>query len=320
MAATYLVTGGAGFIGSHLTTALIERGERVRVYDNFSSGRESNLAHLAEARRSGQLDIVRADIRDTEALQAALQGAEVVFHEAADASVPHSVADPVTTLQINVVGTQQVLLAARDARVRRVVFASSCAIYGDAPAQPKREDQAPAPLSPYAIHKLTDEYLCASFTRLYGLETVALRYFNAYGPRQDPNSEYSAVIPRFLTAIHAGETPTVYGDGEQTRDFIFVGDIVAANLLAASAGPEAVGQVINIGSGERTTLNAILAIARALLGTERAARYEAPRPGDIRDSLADISRARALLGFTPSIPLRKGLAWTLESLATPVVR
>lgn len=314
----YLVTGGAGFIGSHLTTTLIQRGEHVRVFDNFSTGRAANLAHITNSACAGQLEIIRGDIRDRAALHQALQGVEVVFHEAADASVPHSVADPETTLQINVVGTQEVLLAARNTGVRRVVFASSCAIYGDAPAQPKREDHAPAPLTPYAVHKLTGEHLCASFTRLYGLETVALRYFNVFGPRQDPKSEYAAVIPRFLTALRSGEAPTVYGDGEQTRDFIAVGDIVAANLLAASSGSHTVGQVFNVGSGTRTSLNGILDAARTLLGADVSAHYTDPRPGDIRDSLADISRAHDMLGFTPSISLRAGLALTLEALTTPV--
>lgn len=308
MAGTYLVTGGAGFIGSHLAQALLERGASVRVFDNLSAGRESNLAVL-----QGQAEIIRADVRDLAAVQAAIRGVEVVFHEAAIASVPQSVADPLGSLEVNVTGTQHVLLAARDAGVRRVVFASSSAIYGDSPVLPKEESMAPCPLSPYALHKLTGEHLCRLFTQLYGLETVALRYFNIFGPRQDPASEYAAVIPRFLTALLEGRRPTVFGDGEQTRDFTSITNVVQANLLAAES-PAAVGQAINIGCGERISLNEVLRIAGNLLGVEVTAEYQAPRVGDVRESVADISLARRLLGYAPTVSFREGLARLLDAL------
>ncbi len=308
MTARYVVTGGAGFIGSHIAQTLLQRGASVRILDNLSSGRESNLAVL-----EGQAEIVRGDVRDLEAVRAAVAGAEVVFHEAAIASVPQSIADPLGSLETNITGTQHILLAARNAGVRRVVYASSSAIYGDAPILPKEERMAPSPMSPYALHKLTGEYLCSLFTRLYGLETVALRYFNVFGPRQDPASEYAAVIPRFLSALRDGQRPVVFGDGEQTRDFVYIGNVVQANLLAAEA-PEAVGQAINIGCGERISLNALLRIAGELLGVAVHAEYRPPRAGDVRDSLADIQLARRLLGYTPTVSFRDGLARTLEAL------
>jgi nucleoside-diphosphate-sugar epimerase len=305
---TYLVTGGAGFIGSHIAATLLERGETVRVFDNLITGREINLAVVKD-----RAEYIHGDLRDSAALKEAMHGVDVVFHQAAIASVPRSVADPVGSLEINVNGTQNVLLAARDAGVRRVVFASSSAIYGDGPEFPKREDMYPAPLSPYALHKLTGEFLCSVFTRIYGLETVALRYFNVFGPRQDPASEYAAVIPRFLTLLSAGQRPVVFGDGEQTRDFVYVGDVVQANLLAATS-PEAVGAAINIGGGKQTSLNAVLHIAGDLLGVQVEAEYRDGRPGDVRDSLADIQLAHRLLGFQPQVDFRTGLARTLESL------
>jgi nucleoside-diphosphate-sugar epimerase len=308
MTASYLVTGGAGFIGSHLAQRLLQQGQTVRVFDNLSTGRESNLAVL-----EGRAEVLRGDVRDLAAVRVAVAGVEVVFHEAAVASVPKSVADPLGSLEVNVTGTQHVLLAARDAGVRRVVYASSSAVYGDTPSLPSEEGQPPNPLSPYALHKLTGEYLCRLFTRLYGLETVALRYFNVFGPRQDPASEYAAVIPRFLTALAQGQRPTVFGDGEQTRDFVSIEDVVRANLLAAESA-RAVGEAINIGSGERVSLNQLLRIAGELLGVTVEAEYAEPRAGDIRDSLAAIERARNLLGYAPEIGLREGLARTLAAL------
>ncbi len=311
MTARYLVTGGAGFIGSHIAQTLLEQGQEVRVFDDFSSGRESNLAVL-----KGRAEVVRGDVRDLAAVRAAVAGVEVVFHQAAVASVAQSVADPLGSLEVNVTGTQHVLLAARDAGARRVVYASSSAIYGDAPVLPKEERMSPDPLSPYALHKLTGEYLCRLFTRLYGLETVALRYFNVFGPRQNPNSDYAAVIPRFLTALLAGQRPVVFGDGEQTRDFVYIADVVRANLLAAAAS-QAVGETINIGSGEQHSLHDLLDVAGELLEVAVQPEYREARAGDVRDSLASIERAKSLLGYMPAVGFRKGLALTLEALGSP---
>lgn len=308
MATTYLVTGGAGFIGSHIAAALLERGERVRVFDNMLAGRKINLAALG-----GQAEFIEGDVRDHAALAEAMKGVEVVFHQGAIASVPRSIADPAGSLEINVTGTQNVLLAAREQGVRRVVYASSSAVYGDAPTLPKREDLPTNTLSPYAVHKLAGEMLCEVFTRIYGLETVALRYFNVFGPRQDPASEYAAVIPRFLTMLLEGKRPVVFGDGEQTRDFVYIANVVQANLKAAVA-PAAVGRAMNIGCGERISLNEVLRLAGELLGITVEAEYRPARPGDVRDSVADISLARDLLGYQPEISLRAGLTRTLEAI------
>lgn len=308
MATTYLVTGGAGFIGSHIAAALLERGERVRVFDNMLAGRKINLAALG-----GRAEFIEGDVRDYAALAEAMKGVEVVFHQGAIASVPRSIADPAGSLEINVTGTQNVLLAAREQGVRRVVYASSSAVYGDAPTLPKREDLPTNTLSPYAVHKLAGEMLCEVFTRIYGLETVALRYFNVFGPRQDPASEYAAVIPRFLTMLLEGKRPVVFGDGEQTRDFVYIANVVQANLKAAVA-PAAVGRAMNIGCGERISLNEVLRLAGELLGITVEAEYRPARPGDVRDSVADISLARDLLGYQPEISLRAGLTRTLEAI------
>ncbi len=308
MATTYLVTGGAGFIGSHIAAALLERGERVRVFDNMLAGRKINLAALG-----GRAEFIEGDVRDHAALAEAMKGVEVVFHQGAIASVPRSIADPAGSLEINVTGTQNVLLAAREQGVRRVVYASSSAVYGDAPTLPKREDLPTNTLSPYAVHKLAGEMLCEVFTRIYGLETVALRYFNVFGPRQDPASEYAAVIPRFLTMLLEGKRPVVFGDGEQTRDFVYIANVVQANLKAAVA-PAAVGRAMNIGCGERISLNEVLRLAGELLGITVEAEYRPARPGDVRDSVADISLARDLLGYQPEISLRAGLTRTLEAI------
>lgn len=301
IAAKYLVTGGAGFIGSHIVEALLERGESVRILDNLATGKETNLTTLR-----GQYQLIHADLRNMEAVRAAMQGVEVVFHQGALASVPRSIADPITSLETNVNGTQNVLLAARDAGVRRVVYASSSSVYGNTPILPKREDMPTNPLSPYAVQKLTGELLCGVFTRIYGIETVALRYFNVFGPRQDPASEYAAVIPRFLNALLNGQQPVVFGDGEQTRDFTYIGNVVQANLLAATA-PEAIGYAMNIGCGERISLREVLRIAGEVLDMPVKAIYRDPRPGDVRDSLADIGLARKLLGYDPAIGFRQGL-------------
>jgi nucleoside-diphosphate-sugar epimerase len=307
----YLVTGGAGFIGSHIAETLLRQGASVRVFDNMATGLQINLEALK--RLQGQLQITHGDIRDRDAVRAALAGVEVVFHQAALASVPRSIADPVASLEANINGTQNVLLAARDAGVRRVVYASSSSVYGNIATLPKHEEMLPAPMSPYAVQKLTGELLCSVFTRVYQLETVALRYFNVFGPRQDPASEYAAVIPRFLTALLKKRRPIVFGDGEQTRDFTYVENVVQANLLAATS-PAAIGTVMNIGCGERISLNTLLRLAGELLDISVEAEYREARPGDVRDSLADISRARRILGYDPKIGVREGLARTLDAL------
>jgi nucleoside-diphosphate-sugar epimerase len=304
-----LVTGGAGFIGSHLVDGLLAEGWRVRLLDDFSSGREANLAHLC-----GSAELVRGDLRDRALLARALRGVEVVFHQAAVPSVPRSVAEPERTNDVNVTGTLGVLEASRAAGVRRVVFASSSSTYGDTPVLPKVETLPPCPLSPYALQKYAGERYCQLYHRLYGLETVALRYFNVYGPRQDPGSEYAAVIPRFAAALLSGEAPVVFGDGEQTRDFTFVADAVAANLLAADA-PRAAGEVVNVAGGRRVSLLELLGEIRELTGASSLPRHEPPRPGDVRDSVADLGRARQLLGYAPRVELRAGLARTIEQIA-----
>jgi nucleoside-diphosphate-sugar epimerase len=308
MSRSALVTGGAGFIGSHLVDGLLAEGWRVRLLDDFSTGREANVAHL-----NGDAELLRGDLRDRALLVRALAGVEVVFHQGAVASVPRSVAEPERTNDVNVTGTLGVLEASRRADVRRVVFAASSSAYGDTPVLPKVETMPPCPLSPYALQKYAGERYCQLFHRLYGLETVALRYFNVFGPRQDPKSEYAAVIPRFATACLAGEPPVVYGDGEQTRDFTFVRDAVAANLLAADA-PRAAGEVLNVAGGRRVSLNQLLGEIRSLTGARVEPRYLPARPGDVRDSLADLSRARELLGYEPKTDLRTGLARTIEHL------
>lgn len=306
--ASYLITGGAGFIGSHIAEALLDRGESVRILDNLATGREINLAALKE-----RAHFIRGDLRDLDSLKAAMQGVEVVFHQGALASVPRSIVDPIGSLETNINGTQNVLLAARDTGVRRVVYASSSSVYGNTATLPKREDMPTYPMSPYAVQKLTGELLCGVFTRIYGLETVALRYFNVFGPRQDPASEYAAVIPRFLTALIEKRRPIVFGDGEQTRDFTYIANVVQANLLAASS-LDAVGYALNIGCGEQVSLNTVLRVAGELLDVTVDADYREPRPGDVRDSCADISLARRLLGYKPGISFHGGLARTLDAL------
>jgi UDP-glucose 4-epimerase len=301
-----LVTGGAGFIGSHITEALVRRGERVRVLDNLLTGKRENLAHLLDS-----IEFVEGDIRDLAQTQQAVAGAHVVFHQAAIPSVPRSVAEPQLNHDCNVQGTFNVLLAAREAGVKRVVYAASSSAYGETESLPKQEDMLPSPLSPYAAAKLFGEYYCQVFSRVYGLETVSLRYFNVFGPRQDPSSPYSGVISKFVTVLLNGETPVIYGDGEQSRDFTYIDNVVDANLRAAEA-TQAVGQVINLGIGERVTLNQLLAELQQILGTNLTPRYEDPRAGDVRHSLADITRARQLLGYEPSVLLSAGLRQTVD--------
>jgi nucleoside-diphosphate-sugar epimerase len=306
--ALYLVTGGAGFIGSSIAEALLTAGDTVRVLDDFSSGRRENLQTLP-----GRHELVEGTIVDPETVARAMQGVEVVFHEAAIPSVFRSVQEPPGTMLAGVQGTTVVLDAARRAGVRRVVFAASSSAYGETPTLPKVETMAPQPLSPYAVSKLTGEQLMRVFASLYGLETVSLRYFNIFGPRQDPKGEYAAVIPRFVTAALRSERPVVFGDGGQTRDFCFIENAVRANLLAASTPRKLRGEVVNIACGERTSLNQLLGILGDLTGSPLDPDYRPGRPGDVRDSLADVTAARELLGYEPRIDVREGLARTVEA-------
>ncbi len=302
----YLVTGGAGFIGSHIVEALVERGERVRVLDNLMTGHWSNLAHL-----TGEIEVIEGDIRDYQTARQAVEGVGVVFHQAAIPSVPRSVHEPRLNHDVNVNGTFNMLLASRDAGVRRVVYAASSSAYGEIGSGAKCEDQLPDPLSPYAVAKLVGEFYCQVFTRVYGLETVSLRYFNVFGPRQDPTSPYSGVISKFITALLSGNAPVIFGDGEQSRDFNYVSNVVDANLRAAEA-PEAVGHVINLGLHQRTTLNKLLEELQKVIGTAFTPKYEALRAGDIRHSLADIKLAQVLLGYNPKVALSEGLRYTVD--------
>jgi len=304
--ATYLVTGGAGFIGSHIVDELVRCGESVRVLDNLSTGREENLAAVR-----GQIEWHKADIRDLESIRPAFRAAEYVIHEAALSSVPGSIADPVAFNAVNVGGTLQVLVAARDAGVKRVVLASSASVYGDNTALPLAESEAPRFLSPYAFTKYAGEQYCQLFTRLDGLETVCLRYFNVFGPRQDPGSPYSGVLSIFFAAYQRGEAPTVFGDGEQSRDFVYVANVVEATLRACTA-PDVSGSLINVGMGEQRTLNETLQLLNAIYEREVKPCYGPPRPGDIRHSRADISRARRLLGYEPKISFEAGLRKSID--------
>jgi len=311
--AHFLVTGGAGFIGSHIVDELLAQGEKVRVLDDLSTGRIENLGHCLE-----RIDFLEEDIRDREACRRGCEGVDFVLHQAALGSVPRSIDDPLTAHEVNVTGTLNMLLAAREAGVKRFVYAGSSAVYGDHPKLPKVEKEIGGQLSPYAVTKYADELYAQVFNRCYGLETVGLRYFNVFGPRQDPFSQYAAVIPIFVRALLRGEAPIIDGDGEQTRDFTYVGNAVSANILACAAPRGAVGQVVNVACGERTSLNRLYARLQELLGTDLPARFGPPRPGDVRDSLADIGRARHLLGYRGQIGLDEGLdrsiAWYRENL------
>ena len=302
----FLVTGGSGFIGSHLCRKLLGEGHGVRVLDNLSSGKRANLSDVA-----GDIDFHEADLRDEDAVQRAVKGVEYILHHAAVASVQTSVAEPLKEQQINSVGTLNLLEAARQAGVRRVVFAASAAAYGNDPRVPKREDMRPTPESPYAISKLAGEYYCGVYDRLYGLETVCLRYFNVYGPRQDPASPYSGVISIFAKRMLNGLLPLVHGDGLQTRDFVSVYDVVAANMLAHQV-ESARGQVYNIGSGRRSSLMDLLTALNAVLSSDIQAEFVEARAGDVRDSLADISKAQSELGYRPSMDLQRGLREVIE--------
>ena len=303
---TYLVTGGAGFIGGHICERLVRDGHSVRVLDDFSSGKKSNLESFRD-----EVDLVRGDIRDARLVNEAMKGVDIVFHEAALGSVPRSVADPLTTHEVNMTGTLNVLLAAREAGVKRVVYASSSSVYGETPVLPKREEMTPQPLSPYAISKLVGEHYATVFTHVYDFEVVALRYFNIFGPRQDPESQYAAVIPRFLTALLNGKAPVVYGDGLQSRDFTYVDNVVEANLLASEADGAA-GRAFNIACGGRYTLLDLLARLKIILGSDIEPIHEAGRAGDVRDSQASIEAAQRALGYRVSVDFDEGLRRTAE--------
>ena len=305
--AQYLVTGAAGFIGRSIAAELLANGESVRGIDNLSTGKRENLAGL-EA-----MDFIEADLNDANACATACHGVEVVFHQAALASVPRSVADPISTNDSNVSGTLQLLVAARDAKARRVVYAGSSAAYGDAPSLPKHEAMLPDPISPYAVSKLTGEYYMKSFYRVYGLETVTIRYFNVFGPYQDPSSQYSGVLAKFTMQMLAGKQPTIFGDGEQSRDFTFIQNVVGANLLAAQAPANQVaGRVFNVAAASRISLNETVKILRQLTGYRGEVRYAPERAGDIKHSLAAIDLARKHLGYEVQVDFPEGLRRTVE--------
>ena len=303
-----LVTGGAGFIGSNLVRAILARGDDVRVLDNFSTGNRANLAGLDR-----DVELVEGDLRSYERVHAAVRGAEVVFHQGALPSVPRSVQDPLTTTAVNVEGTLNVLLAARDSGARRIVNASSSSVYGNGGELPRTESQLPDPISPYAVAKLAAERFCTSFSRVYAMEVVSLRYFNVFGPRQDPMSQYAAVVPRFVRAVATGEPVTVYGDGEQSRDFTFVDNVVSANLLAADA-PGVEGAIVNVAMGGSTTVNELAATIGRLLDRPVEKRYEPERTADVNASWADVGEARRLLGYETRVCLEEGLRRTAEFL------
>jgi len=302
----YLITGGAGFIGSHIAHELLARGERVRVVDDLSSGSLANLEGALD-----RVEFIQADIREMDRIRPAFEGADYVIHLAARSSVAFSIEDPATSTAVNIGGTVNVLVAARDARVQRAVFADSAAVYGDSPALPRVETQEPQPLSPYALAKLTGEYFCRIFTNVFSLEAVPLRFFNIFGPRQNPHSPYTGVLSKFMVAYLRGETPVIFGDGEQSRDFTYVANVVDAVLRACTA-PEAPGRAINVGVGVSYTLNQTIALLNRIFGREVTPRYAPPRPGDVRHSRADVSLARQLLGYEPKVSFEEGLRRTVE--------
>jgi nucleoside-diphosphate-sugar epimerase len=301
----YLVTGGAGFIGSHIVEELVEKGERVRVIDNLSTGKRENLENFMK-----KIEFIEGDLREPEAAIKAAKGVAFVLHQAAIPSVPRSIEDPMENMDNNLNGTLHLLMAARAAGVKRLVYASSCAVYGNSPILPKGEDLLPFPLSPYAASKLAGEYYCQVFHRVYGLETVCLRYFNVFGPRQDPLSPYAAVIPRFITLALTKRPLAVYGDGEQGRDFSFVADVVRANLLACRAEGIA-GEQINVGSGDEISINQLVQMLKEIIGADLTIEYMQPMAGDIKHSLASIGKAQKLMGFSPTVPFSEGLHRTV---------
>jgi nucleoside-diphosphate-sugar epimerase len=302
--ASYLVTGGAGFIGSHLTEELVHRGHSVRVVDNLITGKRRNLDHIPG------VELMEGDLADMDVATRAVAGMNYVLHQAAIPSVPRSVKDPVTSNRANIDATLNVLVAARDAGVKRLVFAGSSSEYGNTPTLPKREDMPPSPLSPYALQKVVGTAYCRMFTELYGFETVVIRYFNVFGPRQDPGSPYSGVISLFATALIEGRQPVIYGDGEQTRDFTYVANVVDG-VLRACESPDAAGEAINVACGIRISLNELLRVMNKIVGTDIHALYKESRAGDVKDSQADISKAKQLLGYAPIVALEEGLKQTL---------
>ena len=302
----YLVTGGAGFIGSHIVQALIKKGERVRILDNFSSGKMENLSAAIH-----QMELVRGDIRNLKLCHQAVERVEYVVHLAALHEVPRSVEQPMETHEVNVTGTLNLLLSAREAGVKRFVYASSSAVYGDNPILPRSEDMVPVPISsPYALSKLTGEYYCKLFSNLYDLDTISLRYFNVYGPRQDSASQYAGVIPKFISALLSDMAPAIYGDGEQTRDFLYVADCVAATL-AVCQGPTPSGTVMNVGTGQPTTVNQLCTLLQGILHRKIPPRFDSPQPGDIRHDYADIEKAKRLLSYQPTWDIHRGLTETV---------
>ena len=309
----YLVTGGAGFIGSHLCEELVLRGERVRVVDSLVTGKRQNLAHLP------QVEFMEGDLADIDVARRAVHGIEYVLHQAAIPSVPRSVEDPLTSNRANIDASVNILVAARDAKVKRLVYAGSSSAYGNSGVLPKVETMPTAPLSPYALQKLVAEQYCQMFTTLYGFETVTIRYFNVFGPRQDPSSPYSGVISLFISALCDGRRPTIYGDGEQTRDFTYVANVVDGVLRACHA-PAASGEVINVATAGRISLNQLFAIVKSEVGSSLEPDYSNPRAGDVRDSQADIGKAQRLLGYTPIVSFEEGLGrtvkWYRESMVT----
>ena len=311
MKTQYLVTGGGGFIGSNIVRRLLSNGQNIRVLDDFSTGRRENLAGI-----ENDVELIEGDIRDNVLRKKALKGVQYVLHLAAIPSVVRSVEDPLTTNSVNVCGTLKILIDARDAGVERVVFSSSSSIYGDTPILPKQEDMNPMPRSPYALSKLTGEYYCSLFRDLHGLKTFSLRYFNVFGPRQNPKSQYAAVIPCFIDSLKQNRSPVIHGDGNQTRDFTFVEDVVTANLCCCAAPEASAGSVCNIGCGDRITINELATRLAVIMGKNIEAVHDAPQKGDVRDSQADISRAKQLIQWTPKTNLDTGLRKTVEWFLT----
>ena len=304
--AHYLVTGGCGFIGSHLVEVLVQKGERVRVFDNCSTGKAKNIAHVKD-----QIEFVDGDLRELDAVHQAVAEVDYVFHQGARPSVARSVADPILSNNVNINGTLNLLVAARDAGVKRVVYAASSSAYGNIPTLPRSETLSPQPASPYAITKYVGECYCRVFTQVFGLETVALRYFNIFGPRQNPTSQYSAVIPKFIHAYLNGNSPAIEGDGEQSRDFTYIANAVHANLLACHAEGVA-GEVFNIGCGQQTSINKLASLIGEMMETDAKPVYTSSRPGDVRHSRADICKAQQLLGYEPKVELKAGLRQTID--------
>jgi len=302
---TYLITGGAGFIGSNIAESLLERGEKVRILDNFSTGKGENIAHL------DGVELIEGDIRDVRSVKKAMKGADFCLHQAALPSVARSVENPALSNEVNVSGTVNVLVAAVEASVKRLVYASSSSVYGDSPTLPKREDMTPQPISPYAVSKLAGEFYVNSFHNVFGLNTMILRYFNVFGPRQDPTSKYAAVIPAFILAMSQRQSPRIFGDGEQSRDFTYVGNVVEANIAACDSPDSAVGRIYNIACGTRTNVNELAKQTARILKCDIEPVHVEPRPGDVRHSCADISAAREQLGYEPRIGLGEGLAETV---------